>query len=224
MKLYDFELSAECYQARLMLSALGLDYERADVEYFPSGEHTSAWYTRISPMQQLPALQDGDRVLSGPHPVLVHLATTYDRERTWCPPDRLAQVVTWLGFGTAFAASGGAARLHASLFHLTDVEAARREAHRLLRVLEDHLWFAEAEGDRWLCGGEHPTIADLAVFPEVVLSEEGGVSRIDYPAVRRWTDRVKRIPGFVAMSGTFPTSPEAPVRAPIVVEAAASPD
>jgi len=33
------------------------------------------------------------------------------------------------------------------------------------------------------------------------------VSRIDYPAVRRWTDRVKRFDGFVSMSGVFPAGP-----------------
>ena len=43
-----------------------------------------------------------------------------------------------------------------------------------------------------------------ALFPEVALSEEGGVSRADYPAVRRWADRVKRLDRFVAMSGVFP--------------------
>lgn len=45
------------------------------------------------------------------------------------------------------------------------------------------------------------------MLPDVALSEKGGVSRIDYPAVRRWTDRVKRIGGFVAMSGSFPAGP-----------------
>jgi glutathione S-transferase len=37
-----------------------------------------------------------------------------------------------------------------------------------------------------------------------MLSEEGGISRLPYPAIRRWTDRVKRIPGFIVMPGIFP--------------------
>jgi glutathione S-transferase len=56
----------------------------------------------------------------------------------------------------------------------------------------------------WVCSGSHPTIADIAIFPDVVLSEEGGVSRLDYPALRRWTDRVKALPGFTIMPGVFP--------------------
>ena len=52
-----------------------------------------------------------------------------------------------------------------------------------------------------------PTIADLACFPYVMLAPEGGVSLLDFPALRRWTDRVKRIPGVSVMAGIFPASP-----------------
>jgi glutathione S-transferase len=37
-----------------------------------------------------------------------------------------------------------------------------------------------------------------------MLSEEGGIPRLDYPAIRRWCDRVKHIEGFTVMSGVFP--------------------
>jgi glutathione S-transferase len=36
-----------------------------------------------------------------------------------------------------------------------------------------------------------------------MLSEEGGISRLPYPAVRRWGDRLKALPGFTSMSGIF---------------------
>ena len=48
--------------------------------------------------------------------------------------------------------------------------------------------------------GSHP----VPVFPDVVLAEEGGVDLLDYPAIRRWLDRVKQIPGFTVMPGVFP--------------------
>ena len=85
-----------------------------------------------------------------------------------------------------------------------DIDVCRAGAHRLFRVLDEHLWFREREGLDWVCSGSHPTIADIAIFPDVVLSEEGGVSRLDYPALRRWTDRVKALPGFTIMPGVFP--------------------
>jgi glutathione S-transferase len=111
----------------------------------------------------------------------------------------------WLGFAENLTATAGAARLHDTLFYDCDIDRCRSGAHALLRVLDEHLWFGEQTGQDWLCGREHPTIADLACFPYVMLSEEGGISRLPYPAVRRWTDRVKRIPGFTPMPGIFPS-------------------
>jgi glutathione S-transferase len=85
--------------------------------------------------------------------------------------------------------------------------AARAGAHRLFRILYEHLWFREREGRDWVCSAPHPTVADIACFPYIMLSEEGGISRQDYPPIRRWCDRVKRIKGFTVMSGVFPAGP-----------------
>ena len=110
----------------------------------------------------------------------------------------------WLAFAGSLTATAAAARLHDGFARDLDIDRARSGAHRVFRVLDEHLWFAEQEGRDWLCGPGHPTIADIACFPGVMLSEEGGISRMPYPAIRRWTDRVKRIAGFVTMPGVFP--------------------
>lgn len=115
----------------------------------------------------------------------------------------LGRVSMWLSFADAITSTASAARLHDGMFYDFDIESCRAGAHRLFRVLDEHLWFAEQECQDWICSSEHPTIADLACFPYVMLSEEGGISRLDYPAIRRWCDRVKRIPGFIAMPGIF---------------------
>ena len=212
--LYDYELSADCYQARLMLGLLGLTYRRVDVEFHPGREHESEWFARLSPLHRLPVLCVGDLVVADVQAVLLYLAARHDGTGRWYPrddPERLAAVTQWLGFARAFTGSSGAARLHDSFGEPTDVVAARRTAHRLLRVLDDHLWFGEQEGRTWLCPGDHPTVADVALFPEVALSEEGGVPHVDHPSVRRWLDRVKRVDRFVGMSGVFPAGPGLPV-------------
>lgn len=72
----------------------------------------------------------------------------------------------------------------------------------LFRQMDEHLWFAELEGPGWLCGA-HPTIADLACFPAVALSESAGLSHLPFPALRRWIDRLRQLPGFVPMPGIF---------------------
>jgi glutathione S-transferase len=80
-------------------------------------------------------------------------------------------------------------------------------AHGLFRILDEHLWFREQQSNAWICFATHPAIADIACFPYILLSEEGGISRQDYPAIRRWSDRVKRLPGFVVMPGIFQAGP-----------------
>ena len=92
------------------------------------------------------------------------------------------------------------------MFVEVDIGKCRAGAHALLRILDEQLWFAEAAGEQWLCSGQQPTIADLACFPYVMLSEEGGISRLPYPAIRRWGERVKQLPGFIPMSGIFPAA------------------
>ncbi|MER9136118.1 hypothetical protein NKI20_07385 [Mesorhizobium sp. M0830] len=47
---------------------------------------------------------------------------------------------------------------------------------------DEHRWFDEQQGRGWVCSASHPTIA---------------------AEVRRWCDRVKRIKGFMVMSGVF---------------------
>lgn len=209
MKLYDYELSGNCYKIRLLLSILEVEFDTQTVDFYPGLEHKSPAMMQLNPLGQLPIIEDGDLVLRDAQAILTYLALKYDPSGLWYPvsdPGKLGQVAQWLAFADGITATSSAARLHDTLFYDLDVEAARAGAHRLFRILEEHLWFAENSGENWICPGEHPTIADIACFPYVALSEEGGVSRQDYPAIRRWCDRVKRLHGFTVMSGIFPTS------------------
>ncbi len=205
--LYDYELSGNCYKLRLLMSILGLKYKTVPVDFYPGREHKSNWFLKLNPLGQLPVLEDDDLVLRDAQAILVYLAAKYDRENSWYPRDDarlLGEISQWLAFADGITSTSSAARLHDSLFYDVDIEAARAGAHRLFRIMDEHLWFGEQEGRQWLASVAHPTIADIACFPYVILSEEGGISRQDYPAIRRWCDQVKRIPGFVVMSGVFP--------------------
>ncbi len=209
MKLHDYELSGNCYKIRLFLGILGLDYDRSPVDFHPGMEHKSPGFLDLNPLGQLPVLEDDGLVLRDAQAILTYLAARYDKSGAWYPVDdpvRLGETAQWLAFADQLTGTSSAARLAVTFFYDLDVDAARAGAHRLFRILDEHLWFAEQAGADWIVPGPHPTIADIACFPYVALSEEGGVSRQDYPAIRRWCDRVKRIPGFTGMSGIFTTS------------------
>lgn len=208
MKLYDYELSANCYKVRLVMSVLGIDYESVPVDFFPGREHQGSDFRRINPLGHIPVIDDDGYVLRDVHAILVYLATKYDPTDRWFPignAEPVGECMSWMAFADATASTASAARLHVNLGYDFDLAACQAGAHRLFRVLDEHLWFRERDGLDWLGHGPHPTIADVAVFPDVMLSEEGGISRLDYPAIRRWSDRVKNIPGFTVMPGIFPT-------------------
>lgn len=210
IKLYDYELSGNCYKLRLLMNMLGIDYEAVPVDFYPGREHKSEWFLQINPLGQLPVLDDDGFVLRDAQAILVYLAAKYDRSGRWYPtdnPETLGLISQWMAFADGITATASAARLHDGLFYDFDIDACRTGAHRLFRILDEHLWFEERKDQDWICPGDHPTVADIACFPYVILSEEGGISRQDYPAIRRWTDRVKRIPGFIVMSGVFPAGP-----------------
>ncbi len=210
--LYDYELSGNCYKVRLFLNILGIAPDIRTVDFYPGREHKSKDFLKINPLGQLPVIDDDGLVLRDAQAILVYLAARYDRSQKWYPAGdaaALGKIAMWLAFADGITATASAARLHDGLFYDLDVDAARAGAHQLFEILDEHLWFGERQGNGWLVEGGHPTIADIACFPYVMLSEEGGISRQDYPAIRRWTDRVKRIPGFIVMPGIFTASPEA---------------
>jgi glutathione S-transferase len=207
--LYDYTLSGNCYKVRLLLSLLGVPFSARAMDLHPAREQKSDWFLTLNPLGQLPVIDDDGLVLRESQAILVYLASRYDESGHWYPRHDaacLGRISQWLGFAEGLTATAGAARRHDTLLVDLDIVKCRAGAHALLRILDEHLWFAEQEGQKWLCSAEHPTIADLACFPYVMLCEEGGVSRLPYPAIRRWGERVKHLPGFTPMSGIFPAS------------------
>jgi len=210
LTLYDYVLSVNCYKQRLLLSLLDVDYELVPIDFYPGWEHKGPEFRKINPLGHIPVIDDDGYVLRDAHAILVYLAARYDPRGTWYPthdPKLLGEVSSWLLFAEGTTNTASAARLHVTLGYDFDLEDCQAGAHRLFRVLDEHLWFREREKRDWVCSPASPTIADIAIFPDVVLSEEGGISREDYPAVRRWTEKIQRLPGFEEIPGLFPVAP-----------------
>jgi len=207
--LYNWDLSVNCYKPRLMMGILGVEYESIPIDFYPGWEHKGAEFEKVNPLGHIPVIVDGGYVLRDSHAIVVYLAAKYDPTGRWYPvddPELLGETAQWMLFAEGTTNTASAARLHVNLGYDFDIDEVRAGAHRLFRVLDEHLWFREKEGLDWVVSSPEPTIADLVIFPDVMLSEEGGISRQDYPAVRRWTDRVRRIPGWVPMPGMFHAS------------------
>ena len=59
IRLYDYELSGNCYKLRLLMHWLGLPFERIPVDFHPGRAHKSdAFVQNVNPLGQLPVLDD----------------------------------------------------------------------------------------------------------------------------------------------------------------------
>lgn len=202
IQLYGHELSGNSYKAKLMLSLLGLNYEWLQVDLL-KGAQTQPDFLALNPFGQVPVLVDGDIVLADAQAVLVYLARRYGGE-SWLPleAESMSRVVRWLSTTAGEIRQGlESARLY-YLFNATsiNVERATQKSEFILTQLNHHL-----AGQEWLELG-HLTIADIAVFPYVALADNGKIDLASSPNVLEWLDRIKRLSGFIGMSGI-----EAPV-------------
>lgn len=196
MKLYDLELSGNCYKVRLLAALAGIPLDIVAVD-FMAGEHKKPPLIDLNPWGEIPILVDGDVVLRDSQAILVYLAAKYAGE-SWLPKDPagMATVVQWLSTSANEVQNGpGAARLVDKFGYALDKPDTLRRAARILPLIEAHL-----ARHAWLAL-ERPTIADCAVMPYVALAPEGGVSLADFPNIRQWIARIKALPGFVAMPG-----------------------
>ncbi len=193
-KLYDLELSGNCYKVRLLSALLGVPLTVVPVDFL-DGAHKRSPLIDLNPFGEIPIFLDGELVLRDSQAILVYIARKWGGE-DWFPTDaaRMAEVVQWLMVAENEIARGpNDARLHDKFGYKLDVAAARDKAARILGLLEAHL--AQRE---WL-SGNRPTVADIACMPYVALSHEGGISLAPYPAVQAWVGRIKALPGFVGM-------------------------
>ncbi|MGB2926488.1 MAG: glutathione S-transferase [Limnothrix sp.] len=195
--LYGHELSGNVYKVRLLLALLGIEYNFIKVDLM-KGENKKPAFLKINPFGQVPALVDGDHILADAQAILVYIARTYD-VGDWLPIEAvpLARVVRWLSTAAGEIRQGPE---NARLYHLFKVSAinvdrAQEKSHFILKQLDQYL------NDREWLEFNHPTIADVAVFPYVALAEDGKISLDGYPNVLAWIDRIKSLPNFIGMRG-----------------------
>ena len=196
VKLYRNPKSGHCHRVELMMSFLDLPYETVDLD-MPNGAHKTPEYRKISPLGQVPAIDDNGITLSDSNGILTYLVSRYGDNAVWTgqTPVEQAQVQRWLSVAAGEIASGPAAARLVPVFGAGhDHEAAKAKAHALFSVMN-----AELEGKTFLVG-ERLTIADVAGYSYIAHAPEGGVSLDAYPNIRAWLARVEAQPKFVGMA------------------------
>jgi glutathione S-transferase len=190
IRLYDFHLSGNAQKVRNLLSLLGVEYERVDVD-LRAGEQKQDDFLALNPFGHVPVLVDGDVVIRDSSAILVYLGRKLGHG-SWLPVDAEgeARVQEWLAVANnEVAHAPGFARLITVFGAAGDLEDAQRRSHALLEQFEAHL------AAQPFLAADHPTIADIANYSYIAMAPDGGVELDAYPAVRGWIERIEKLPG-----------------------------
>lgn len=198
LRLYDFLPSGNGYKIRLLLTQIGMPYERIEVNILTQQTRTLD-FLRKNPNGKIPVLEiEKEKYLTESNAILVYLSEGTE----FLPYDRFlrAQVLQWLFFEQyshePFIATS---RFWISILgkaqqYQEALEQKREAGYAALRVMENHLT------DRLFFVAEHYTIADIGLFAYTHVADEGGFDLTQFPAIQAWIERVKAQPGYISIT------------------------
>jgi len=198
--LHEDPRSGNCYKIRLTAALLGLPLERREYDIMRGDTRTPEFLEQVNANGRIPVLQVGDRFLPESNAACWYLA----EDSAFVPQDRFARAecLRWL-FWEQYSHEPNIATLRFWLAfvgqaNLSEPQRAQIMAKRVagqdaLRLMERHLatrdWFV----------GEGATLADVALYAYTHVCEAAGFSLPNHPAICRWLERVRELPGFVPM-------------------------
>lgn len=201
MIVHNYDLFENCYRVRLVASCTEQTLDLVNVDAFPGEEEKSATYLKLNPLGRLPILEDGDLVLRNLSAILLYVAEQ-DTQKRFIPTDakERARMMDWLGFACDDLAVAVNARAVALLDAPGDVAELRQKARALFRVADDHMT-RQTLLDSGFLAGDAPSLADLALFPAFALCRDFNLDHDEFPALRLWARRVRKLSGFITMPG-----------------------
>jgi len=197
MRLYNSQLSGNCWKARQILALRGIEYERVEVDVFDRSRRPEILGGK-NPALRVPTLEldDGEH-LAESNAILWYLADGSE----YVPTDPLerARVLQWMFFEQyELEPTIAVARFWITLLgeqekYAAELESKWRGGNRALAALDGHL-----DGREWLVGDGF-TIADISLYAYTHVADEGGFDLAQYPHVQGWIGRVASVPGYVPL-------------------------
>lgn len=198
-KLHAFAQSGNCYKVALLLQALRQPWEAVHMPFsdFAGGVPRSAdWRERQNPMGELPILEVDGMKLTQSGAILVHLAAKHGAYGGQSE-DEKQEVLRWILFDnhkfTSYFASWRFTKSFSPVAPDPAVEKwLKGRADNAFGIAERHL------ANRDYVVGNQPTIADMSLcgYMYYPVEESGYDIPTQYPAIARWLERLKSLPGW----------------------------
>lgn len=198
LRLYDYLSSGNGYKVRLVLTQLGLPFERVELDILKGETRTPAFLAR-NPNGRIPTLEiEPGLYLAESNAICCYLA----EGTPLLPAERLAraQVLQWLFF-EQYSHEPNIATVRFWVAHdlLTPERHAQLEQKRALgvaalEVMERHL------ATRPFFVADRYTVADVALYAYTHVAPEGGFDLGPFTAINAWLARVRAQPGHIAIT------------------------
>ena len=204
MKLYDYFRSSASYRVRIALNLKGLPYEAVPVHLVrDGGEQLTADYRAINPSALVPALQDGDAVITQSLAIIEYLDEMHPLAPL-LPRDALGRArVRSLALTIACDIHPldnlRVLRYLVKQAGLTDEAKNAWYVHWVqegFAALEAHL--AESPDTSRFCHGDSPTMADCLLVPQVFNASRFGIDLTPYPTIVRIDAACQQVSAFAA--------------------------
>lgn len=198
MKLYYHPLSGHAHRARLFLSLTQTPFELVEID-LAKGAHKSPEFLALNRFGQVPVLEDDGTVIADSASILIYTAKKRDLSE-WLPTDPVgaAAVQRWLSVAAGQIAFGPAAARLITVFGAGfNADEVIGRAHAILKNIDEEL-----ATKKWIIGGEHPTIADVALYSYIARAPEGNVDLTAYANIDAWLKSIEALPNFVPFAQT----------------------
>jgi glutathione S-transferase len=197
LRLYDYLESGNGYKVRLLLTQLGIPFERIELDIVKSATRTPEFLQK-NPNGRIPTLElENGEYLPESNAIMFYLA----EGTPFLPTDRLerARVLQWLFF-EQYSHEPNIATvrfwMHTEMTPERELllPTKRKLGYAALDVMEQHLT------PRTYFVGERYTIADIALYAYTHVAPEGGFDLSRYAAVRAWLERVRSQPHHIPIT------------------------
>ena len=201
VRLHDYLPSGNGYKVRLLLTQLGIPFQRIEYDITRGETRTPEFLENVNANGRIPVLETEEHdFLPESNAILFYLA----EGTPYLPDDRLGKtrVLQWMFFEQySHEPNIAVARawLHVFRTEMTEerqaaLEARQKLGYDTLGVMEKHL-----TSNDYFVGGRY-SIADIALYAYTHVADEGGFDLADFPAVRAWLKRVSSQPGCLSIT------------------------
>jgi glutathione S-transferase len=195
--LYNSQRSGNCYKVRLLLTQLGIPFEKHEVDVVDR-EGRDELLGDKNPALRVPVLElDDGRHLAESNAIIWYLAD--GTEQVPVDPYERAQVLQWM----FFEQYSHEPHIAVARFWIAILDQEERYREQIARRHE--LGYLALDGmerhlaDRSFFVGDRYSIADNALYAYTHVAHEGGFDLAGYPAVNAWLDRVAAQPGHITI-------------------------